>query len=207
MSLSRSKIVIGMLACAVIGLVLLLVRESEGRVSAETKLNDLKYRMETTSAENENIVMDLRGTIHELEAKIADMTEKHAAETTERDAAIAGLKTDVEKEVQAREAAVQEKDSEIADVKSASKAESDRLNQTVKEKSAKIAELGGELEKASARYSALLKEKEALEAKNISYETDIAGLKNDLKKAKREIERLSAAVQALTPKPAETIKD
>lgn len=207
MALDRNKVLIGTLTFAVVGLVLLLVRESEGRVSAETKLNDLKYRMETTSTENDNLVLDLKGTIHDLETKLAEMTERHAAETAERDAAIAELREQLAAAGLKYEQTVKEKDSEISDVKSASKSESDRLNQVVKEKSAQISELGGELEKSSARYAALLKEKEALEARNIAGEADLSGLRNDLKKSQREVERLSAAVQALTPKPDELVRD
>ncbi len=208
MPISKNKIIVGILSFAVVGLGLLLLRENEGRVSAETKLNDLKYRLETTSTENENVVLDLKGNIHDLEVKIAEMTDKHAAELNEKDGQIADLKRGMEEGAVKYDQTVKEKDLEISDVKSGAQADSERLNQVIKDKSVKIGDLGGELEKASSRYSLLLKEKEALEAKTISYEADISSLKNDLKKANRDNERLSASLEAqIEAKKLEQVHD
>lgn len=204
--MNRSKIVIGLLGFTILGLVLLLVRESEGRVRAETKLNDLKFKMESTTNENDTLVMDLKNTIHDLQVQIVDMKDKHDIQMAEKAGQIQDLNTQMEGAANKHKAAVQDKNNEIADVESKSKEQSDQLNKIIKDKSAKISELGSELEKASARYSTLLTEKESLEAKTISMDADVASLRQELKKAQREKERLSAAILALTQKP-ETVHD
>ncbi len=199
-AVNKSKVAIGFLLFLILGLVLLLVRENEGKVSAETKLNDMKYRMESTASEKDSLINELKNTIHDLETKIADLTAKHEADMTEKASEIQGLHGNLDEASKKYDSMVGEKAAEMTDLEAKSKAQADRMNGLVKEKSAKIGELGGELEKASARYAVLLKEKESVEARAISAEADIASLKSDLKKVEREKERLNAAIQALTKK-------
>ena len=204
MKIDKSKVIIGFLGFVVLGLVLLLVRESEGRVVAETKLNDLKYKMEATASENENISLDLKNIIHDLQMKIADLNAKYEANMAQRTAQIQELGSQMDAEREASDKKYQgmlsQKDNEISETEARSKADNEKLNRLIQDKGAKISELGDELEKASARYSAVLREKESLEAKTISDEADVSSLKNDLKKVQREKERLSQIILAQAKK-------
>ena len=201
MKTGKSKIIIGFLGFVALGLVLLLLRQSEIRIAAEAKLNDLKYKMESATNENDALLMDLKNTIHDLTAQTAELKSKHEVDLAEKTLEIQGLHGQLEEAAKKYEALVTDKNAELADLESKSKTQNDELNKIIQGKSGKISELGSELEKASVRYSALLKEKEALEAKTISADADLAKLKNDLKKIQREKERLSEEILALTKKP------
>jgi len=201
-AVNKAKVVVGGLAFLILGLVLLLVRESEGKVAAETKLNDLKFRMESATNQNESLISELKNTIHDLEQKISDLNAKHESEMTAKASEVQDRDAKIEEAGRRLEALKSDKDAEIADTEAKAKTQAEHLNGMIREKSAKMQELGNELEKASARYAELLKEKEAVEAHAISVEADVSGLRRDLKKVEREKERLNEAIQALTKKPA-----
>ena len=208
MKIDTSKIVIASLGFLALGLTLLLVRENEGRVSAETKLNDLKYRMESATNENDNLILELRGTIHDQEVKAADMNEKHRIETIAKSAEIEELQTKSDEAQKRHESMISDKDSEIADAQSKAEAEADRYELALNQKSDRVKDLGTQLEAASKRYTALLKEKESLEAKSLSLEQDLATAKNEHKKLQRENDRLTESLKVLlTPKPDTTTHD
>ena len=206
MKIEKSKIIIGFLGFAVLGLAMLLLRESEGRVVAETKLNDLKYKMESTTNENDALLMDLKNTIHDLNVQIADLKSKHETQLAEKATEIQVLNGQLEDAAKKYEAVVVENNADRSDLESKAKTQTDGLSKIIQDKSARISELGTELEKASGRFSVLLKEKEALEAKTIASDQTLAKLEGDLKKIQREKERLAQTVLTLTKKP-EVIHD
>lgn len=206
MKTDKFKIFSGLFVFTAFGLVMLLVRESEGRVAAETKLNDLKHKLEIAANDSQTLAMDLSGTIHELEVKIADMTERHDLEMAEKAEEIRKLQEALEEAGKKYDGEVERSKSERQDLESKAQADADRLNKAIKEKSERLGELGEELEKASARYSKLLREKEQVEAKAISTDAEVSALKGDLKKAQRENDRLKEAIAVLTKAP-ETVHD
>ena len=200
MKTDKFKVIAGLLGFAVLGLVMMLLRESEGRVAAETKLNDLKYKMETVSNESQTLVMDLRGNIHDLEVKITDMADRHAEDLAVKAEEIRLLNERLDDAGKKYDSEVERSKSERQDLESRAAADAERLNLALKDKSQKLGELGDELEKASARYSKLLREKEAVEAKVISTDAEISSLKSELKKAQRENDRLKEEIAALAKK-------
>jgi hypothetical protein len=130
----------GVWAVAVLSLLILLVRENEGRTAAEKKNEDMKYQMNSAGIEKDNAIMNLQSNIDQLESKLEDAGKRYDALAAEKEQALAQKDQDIETLKSENEARMKAKESEIKDMEERSQAQDAKYTKLLKEKNDEIAE-------------------------------------------------------------------
>lgn len=192
----------GVWAIAVLSLLILLVRENEGRTAAEKKIDDIKYQMNSSGIEKDNAIMNLQSNVDQLESKLEDAGKRYDMLAAEKEQALAQKDRDMETLKTESEGRIQAKESEIKDIEAQSQAQDAKYTKLLKEKNDEIADLGRRLKDATDKIDAQLKKIQSLEEEKLAGENTVADLLKKVRRLESEKAELLAAAAQTKDKPA-----
>lgn len=178
-----------------LALILLLVRENEGRTAAETKLRNAEQSIDELRSEKSSLANELEAQVAELQEKLQDAASRHEMLVSEKKTEAQRHEAELGDAVARHEAEIRRKDAEMAEIETAAKTNAKKLGDLLAEKKAEVADLGAHLKETSLKYATLLKKKEALESRALACEERVGSLEKSLKKAERLSTELSDTVQ------------
>ena len=173
----------------------MLLKENEGRVAAEEKLKDMRFKVDAYASENENTILSLEGRVSELENKLQEAQTANAQLTAESQKQIADLKAQLEESGLTYDQMRKQKTDEISDLEKKSLDDTAKLNAFVKDKNQEIAELSARLKDSSAQMDALIRKKQALETKNLAMADELTQTKGRLKVLERQHAELAGQIK------------
>lgn len=174
-----------------VGLLLLLVRENEGRTAAEEKLRDMNYKVSAVNTQKDSAITELYSQIHDLEVKLQDARGEYEANLNQKKAEIEELNSQMKTAEEQHAQAIKDKEAELSDLDAKAKADKKKFSGLLQDKNAEIADLSKRAEESSAKITALLKKIEKLEAQNLASDNERAALAARLKKAQTDSAGLS----------------
>jgi DNA repair exonuclease SbcCD ATPase subunit len=173
----------------------MLLKENEGRVAAEERLKDIRYKVDTYANEKENVITNLEGRVNELENKLQESQTQYKQLVAEKDQQVNDLNTQLNDTTQKHQTMLQEKTSQIEEIEQKSNRDTAKFSALLKEKNEEIADLSARLKDSSAKISDLLKKKQELESKNLLIENELGGIKSKLKSLERQHEKLAEVMK------------
>ena len=139
--MTKQRVALICLLAAIFGLAMLLLRENQRAVAAESKLQTIQTDYEAQLSEKITVIEELETRLAELEATLDDVQNRYDTETAEKSSAIESLKADLNENNQQFEAALQNKKNEIAAIDVKAKADSAKFGALLDEKNKEINEL------------------------------------------------------------------
>lgn len=193
-------------ACALFAVVFLLLRENEARVSAQNKLKDLLFSVETQTNRQAGLVTDLEAQITEWEGKFGDTVSRYNEELRVKSAEIERLNGETERlngelesAGQRYSDAVKQHEARVGVLQADARSAEDRFNESMRTKSKEMADLGAQLERSSSQIAQLLKDKAALESQLMDARQKAAAAQKELESQRTA----NATLQASLTKTAE----
>lgn len=190
------------LAAPIIVLLLLLLRENEAKIAAETKLKNVQFKTTSVLNEKGNAINELETQLTELQVKLHETEENDQKALAAKTEEMEKLSADFEIKTRQRDEEIQQKNKNIDDLENEIKQNSDRYNAALKKKNVEISGLGEELRKTTERLAASLKKQEAIESENFNLQQKMVELTKQIQKLQSEQTRLEGLLKASQDKPA-----
>lgn len=198
-----AKVAVASAGLLLMGLVLLLVRENEGRVSAEQKVRLLQDRLDRVSVEQDNAITTLEAQSAELESRLKQSEDERVRLAEQKDSEIAALHIRSQEQAARHAAELSAKDGLYGQLKERADSDLAQIRALLERKSAELKDLGAELQTQSARHAKLIQRTEELEAETVRLRREISGSATDRESLRSERDTLSARLaeceQALRP--------
>ena len=173
------------------GLLVLLLRENEGRVAAEEKLKDIQYKVTSMKSQKDDVILDLQTQAAVLQAKLQEAAESQTTFLNQKKSEMDALNVQMKESSDEYQAALKQKEESLGKLDARSKEEAEKYGDSLKEKNTEISDLSARLAEASRRSVALYKKVAKLEAAALVSEKTIHELQSYLEKSRREIQTLT----------------
>lgn len=197
----KKRIVVITMAFIIAGLLVLLLRENEGRVAAEEKLNDIQYKVTSMKSQKDDVIMDLQSQMTVLQAKLQEEAINQAALVNQKKAEMDALNTQMQQSSYKYEMDLKQREENIGRLSAKSKEDAAQYGDTLKEKNAEIGDLSARLEDEAKKSASLYKKVAKLEAAQVTSQKVIEELQSHLDKSRREVQTMADKVEKLQ-KPA-----